>query len=66
MESLNGKLRNERLNTEICDTLLVAEVLIELRRHHYDSARPRSSLGCRAGARWRAAVDVGRTPLVSR
>ena len=44
-ESFNGKLRNERLNTEFFYTLKEAKVLIEARRQHYNQIRPHSSLG---------------------
>lgn len=45
IESFNGKLRNEVLNTEIFDTMLEAQVLIENWRRHYNKVRPHSSLG---------------------
>ena len=50
IESFNGKLRNEVLNTEIFDTLLEAQVLIERWRRHYNQIRPHSSLGYRPPA----------------
>lgn len=45
IESFNGKLRDELLNTEIFDTLLEAKVLIERWRQEYNTVRPHSSLG---------------------
>ncbi len=45
IESFNGKLRNELLNTEIFDTLLEAKVLTENWRREYNQIRPHSSLG---------------------
>ena len=45
MESFNGKLRDELLNGEVFDTLLVAKVLIERWRQQYNTKRPHSSLG---------------------
>ena len=45
IESFNGKLRDELLNTEIFDTLLEARVLTERWRVHYNTQRLHSSLG---------------------
>jgi transposase InsO family protein len=45
IESFNGKLRDELLNTELFDTLLEARVLIERWRVHYNTVRPHNSLG---------------------
>ena len=45
IESFNGKLRDELLNTELFDTLLEARVLIERWRTHYNTVRLHSSLG---------------------
>ena len=45
IESFNGKLRDELLNTELFDTLLEARVLIERWRVHYNTVRLHSSLG---------------------
>ena len=50
IESFNGKLRNEVLNTEIFDTLLEAQILVERWRRHYNQVRPHSSLGYRPPA----------------
>lgn len=44
-ESFNDKLRTECLNLEIFGSLLEAKVVIENWRHHYNEARPHSSLG---------------------
>lgn len=44
VESFNGKLRDELLNTEIFYTLQEAQVLIENWRQHYNHLRPHSSL----------------------
>jgi len=49
-ESFNGKLRDERLNTEIFDTLKEAKVLNEGWREHYNTIRPHSSMGYRPPA----------------
>ena len=49
-ESFNGKLREERLNAEIFDTLMEAKVLIERWRRYYNTVRPHSSLGYRPPA----------------
>jgi putative transposase len=43
-ESFNGKLRDERLNSEIFYTLREAQVLIEQWRLEYNTIRPHSSL----------------------
>jgi transposase InsO family protein len=45
IESFNGRLRDEFLNRERFDTLLEAQVLIEMWRHEYNQIRPHSSLG---------------------
>ena len=45
VESLNGKLRDELLNTEIFETLVEAKVLVERWRVEYNTVRPHSSLG---------------------
>ncbi len=55
VESLNGKLRDELLNTEVFNTevfntLLEANVLIEQWRVHFNTGRPHSSLGYRPPA----------------
>ena len=50
VESFNGKLRDELLNTEVSDTLAEAKVLIEQWRRHYNTVRPHSSLGYRPPA----------------
>ena len=50
VESFNGKLRDEWLNTEVFHTLAEACVLIEQWRRHYNTVRPHSSLACRPPA----------------
>ena len=45
VESFNGKLRDELLNTEVFNTLAEAKVLIEQWRRHYNTVRPHSALG---------------------
>ena len=45
MESFNGKLRDELLNTEIFNSLREAQILIESWRRHYNTLRPHSALG---------------------
>jgi len=50
IESFNGKLRNELLNTEIFSSLMEAKVLIENWRREYNEIRPHSSLGYRPPA----------------
>lgn len=47
IESFNGKLRDELLNSEIFMTLYEAEVIIEDWRKEYNEVRPHSSLGYR-------------------
>jgi transposase InsO family protein len=49
-ESFKSKLRNELLDREIFTSLREAEVLIERRRRHYNTARPHSALGYRPPA----------------
>lgn len=50
VESFNGKLRDELLNGEVCNTLREAQVLIEEWRHHFNRVRPHSGLGYRPPA----------------
>jgi transposase InsO family protein len=50
IESFNGRLRDEFLNGERFDTLLEAQVLIEMWRNEYNRVRPHSSLGNRPPA----------------
>jgi hypothetical protein len=50
VESFNGKLRDELLNTEVFNTLAEAKVLIEHWRRHYNTVRPHSSLRYRPPA----------------
>jgi putative transposase len=50
VESFNGKLRDEPLNTEVFNTLAEAKVLIEQWRRHYNTVRPHSSLHYRPPA----------------
>ena len=45
IESFNGKLRDEVLNTEIFDTLLESQVIINNWRFEYNNIRPHSALG---------------------
>ena len=45
IESFNGKLRDELLNSELFDNLLEARVVIEDWRIDYNKSRPHSSLG---------------------
>ena len=61
IESFNGRLRDEHLNRERFDTLLEAQVLIEMWRHEYNQIRPHSSLGYRSPA---PEVEVGE-PLLN-
>jgi putative transposase len=57
IESFNGKLRDELLDSEIFETLLEAQVLAEDYRIDYNTYRPHSSLGylapVRFAERWR-------------
>ena len=50
VESFNGKLRDELLNTEVFNSLAEAKVLIEQWRRHYNTVRPHSALGYRPPA----------------
>jgi transposase InsO family protein len=65
VESLNGKLRDELLESEVFDTLLEAKVLIGRWRKVYNTARPHSSLGYRPPApESRRGRSLGRSTLV--
>ena len=50
IESFNDKMRDELLAREIFYTLKEAQVIIEIWRKHYNTIRPRSSLGYRSPA----------------
>ena len=50
VQSFNGKMRDELLNSEIFYTLTEAQVLIERWRKEYNTSRPHSSLGYRPPA----------------
>lgn len=50
IESFNGKLRDELLNTEIFYSLKEAKILIERWRDHYNAVRPHSALRYRPPA----------------
>ncbi len=63
MESLNGKLRDELLNGEMCYTVAEARVLIERWREHSNLVRPHSALGYRPPAPEVSLLD--RPPLRS-
>jgi transposase InsO family protein len=43
-ESFNGKMRDEKLNGEIFNTLNEAQVVLEMWREEYNIVRPLSSL----------------------
>ena len=47
VESFNGKLRDELLNREVFETLMEAQVLIEIWRREYNLIRPHSALAYR-------------------
>ncbi len=73
MGSSNARLRDELLDGEIFYTLREAEVAIESRRRHYDTVRPRASLGFRppapevvlpAFAAWPAALRRPASPTM--
>ena len=44
-ESFNGKLRDELLDLEVCDTLREEQALLDGWREHYNHRRPHSALG---------------------
>lgn len=44
-ESFNGKLRDELLDLEVCDTLVEEQALLDAYRDHYNHRRPHSALG---------------------
>ena len=50
VESFNGKLRDELLNTEVFNSLAEAKVLIEQWRVHDNTVRPHSALRYRPPA----------------
>jgi transposase InsO family protein len=50
IESFNGKMRDELLAGEIFYSIKEAQVIIEMRRRHYNTIRPHSSLDYRPPA----------------
>ena len=50
IESFNARLRDELLDGEIFYSLREAQIVIESWRRHYNTKRPRSSLGYRPPA----------------
>jgi putative transposase len=50
VESFNARLRDELLNGEIFYSLREAKIVIESWRRHYNTVRPRASLGYRPPA----------------
>ncbi len=51
IESFNGRLRDEYLNGQLFESLLEAQVLLEVWRIEYNNERPHSSLG------WKSPVE---------
>jgi putative transposase len=64
IESFNGKMRDELLNTELFETLLEAKVLAEDFRVEYNTYRPHSALGQKTPAEFAAQWPTTK-PLVS-
>ena len=52
IESFNGRLRDELLNTEIFSTLAEVKEKLESWRFDYNTQRPHSSLGYRPAAEY--------------
>tara|TARA_Y100000031_G_C8123087_1_gene339181 strand:- start:107 stop:328 length:222 start_codon:yes stop_codon:yes gene_type:complete len=50
IESFSGQFRDELLDREILDTLLEAQVVVEIWRKEYNQLRPHSSKNYRAPA----------------
>jgi putative transposase len=59
IESFNGKMRDELLNSEIFDTMTEAKVLIERWRAYYNTERPHSSLDYMPPAPEARVFDIG-------
>ncbi len=59
IESFNGRLRDECLNTHHFRTLVEARSVIEAWREEYNTARPHSSLGQRTPAEFAAQFQDG-------
>ena len=49
-ESFNGRMRDERLNSEIFYSLREAQIIIESWRKHYNQKRPHNALAYRQPA----------------
>ncbi|MCC6148598.1 MAG: IS3 family transposase [Anaerolineaceae bacterium] len=65
IESFNGKLRDELLNSEIFYTLEGAKIILEQWRIQYNTVRPHSSIGHRPPAPQAVAPPVPIPPLIS-
>lgn len=57
IESFNGRLRDECLNTEVFFSLVDIRQKLERWRHHYNQYRPHSSLSDRSPGEFRASWD---------
>jgi len=66
IESFNGKLRDELLDTEIFESLLEAQVLAEDFRIDYNTCRPHSSIGYLAPSRFAEQWRVNEAGLSER
>ena len=66
VESFNGKLRDERLNEEVFDSLAHARQVLARWRHDYNHHRPHSSLGGLTPASHASRSSYPRAPLPAR
>jgi putative transposase len=57
IESFNGRLRDECLNSHVFATVAEAQAVLDTWRHDYNHVRPHSALGDATPAAWRRARD---------
>jgi putative transposase len=65
IESFNGRLRDECLNTHVFGSIAEAQVVLEAWRHDYNAVRPHSALRDRTPAEWARWVTDSREPRES-
>jgi putative transposase len=64
-ESFNGRLRDECLNVKWFGNVREANVLVESWRHHYNEARPHSSLDYRTPSEFYAVYEQRAMTLIT-
>jgi putative transposase len=65
IESFNGRLRDECLNSHVFASISEAQVVLEVWRHDYNAVRPHSALCDRTPTEWARCVTDSREPRES-